>query len=520
MTGGESPGSTKPRPEQAAILVLGTTASTLAEIVTPLLMVRLITKSDLGVLSSLMLIFNTAVMIAASGFPRALLYFLPNRPRAERGAIARRVGLLLFLLGGLGGLALLAFESLADPITQLFASLFGSGASGGAEAAAGGDGQTRAHLELLSVYMLLDLPTRMLTNMLIVEGRARAAAGTALVKSLGITAATLLPAAFGLDIGGILASLIAFAALYLGLYLAYLIWLYRGADDGPRRTDVSYRELTTFSIPLGLTDIVNVLSQGLDRYLIMFFFTAAVFAEYQVGAWKIPIISTIAYAVGNVYLPRFKEAYDQGRPGEAIDIWRQSTLKVALIVVPAAGAFFVAAEELIGLLFTSEYLDAVPIFRWYTVLTLGRVTQYGGPILAAGRPRYILYASIFTLASNFVISLPLAVLVGFQGPAIGAALAFIPTVIFYCWLIAKSSGIGFARTFPLVGYLRIVALGVVASAVGWGIKLALGLPPAAELAIVLVAVCAAFGVLGTVFGMITRQDWRFALDFVRLRVLR
>ena len=47
MNEGGNSGSTEPPAKQAAILVLGKTASTLAEIVTPLLLVRVITKADL-----------------------------------------------------------------------------------------------------------------------------------------------------------------------------------------------------------------------------------------------------------------------------------------------------------------------------------------------------------------------------------------------------------------------------------------------------------------------------------------
>ena len=99
------------------------------------------------------------------------------------------------------------------------------------------------------------------------------------------------------------------------------------------------KTLLHFGLPLGLTDIVSMLNNQLDRYLIVFFFPAAAMAEYQAGAWQIPIITTIPYTVGAVYAPRFVELFRSERALEAIEIWRQSSLKTALLVVPATMVF-------------------------------------------------------------------------------------------------------------------------------------------------------------------------------------
>ena len=507
----------KSRPEQAGILVLGKTASTLGNALAPILLARVMIKADLGVLAALLVIFNTAVMIGASGFSRTLLYYLPGRELAERGTLARKIASVLVGMGALAGASVLAIDAGLAPLIAWISETFSS-ASGSASAATPADEQTSQYLPLLALYVFLEMPTRMLTNMLIVEQRAKAAAGTALIKSLGITTATLIPAALGASIGVILTSITAFAAVYLMIFGWFLYTLYR--DAGAATAHVSVMEMTKFAIPLGMTDVVNILNHSLDRYLVMVFFTAAAMAEYQMGAWKVPVISTIAYAVGNVYLPRYKELFDQNKQAEAIAIWRQSVVKVSLIVVPVTFGFWVAAEDLIRLLFTDEYLAAVPVFRWYMLLTLGRVAQYGGPILAAGKTRYILYASVFTLLSNLVISLPLTLAIGFVGPALGTAIAFIPTVLFYCHFISKASGVRFTATFPLVGYLKVVTVGAAAGALGWWVRGLLDLTPGLSLAVVVPLVCAAFGVLGNLLGLITREDWRFALDWVRLKILK
>ncbi len=511
----------KTRSEQAGILVLGQTISTLANVIAPLLLVRVMSKTDLGVLSALLVIFNTAAMMGASGFSRLLLYYLPGRERAERGAIARKSAWILTGIGVLAGLSILGAEAVLQPLSEALSHWVAS-AFGGAgdthpppvdEAA-----DTGKYLWIVALYVFAEMPTRMFTNLLIVESRAKAAAGTALIKSIGVSLATLIPAALGADIGVVVGAITAFSFAYLLLFIGYLRRLYPATDAGD--TDVTSLEMLRLSIPLGMTDVVNILNHTLDRYLVMFFFAAAALAEYQVGAWRIPVISTVAYAVGNVYLPRFKELYLENRHAEAIQIWRDSVSKVSLIVVPVTLGFMVAAEELIRLAFTDEYMTAVPVLRWYLLLTLGRVTQFAGPILAAGRTRDILWASVVTLGSNLVISIPFTMKFGLAGPAMGTAVAFIPSVMIYCVFIAKASGVPFTRTFPLLAYLKVVSVGAVAAAIAWGVRSTVTLPDAAMLPLLLLIVGVAFSVIGSAVGLIDRDDWQFVRDWMRLKILK
>src|SRR5690606_3364638 len=172
--------------------------------------------------------------------------------------------------------------------------------------------------------------------------------------------------------------------------------------------------------------------------------------------WQIPLITTVAYSTGAVYLPHFKQLFETGRAREAIGIWRTSVQKVSLITVPVATVFIVGAEEFIILAFTEEYVAAAAVFRLYCLMLLLRVAHYGAVIVAAGRPGLVLRAAAWTLATNAVLSVPLVLWLGFVGPALGTALAFIPTVIIYCKYIAKASGVGLTEVFPLLAWCKVL----------------------------------------------------------------
>src|SRR6478752_6540980 len=422
--------------EQAGVLVLGKILATLSEAIVPLAIVRLLGKADVGILSGLLLVYSTVALVLTAGFPETLTFYLPTRPPAERKAIAGKVAQALLLLGLLGALVLLGISLLAR-----FTPHWLSGMAAEHDAQSGVT--SLKYLALLAVYPIADLPGRMLPNLLIVEQRAKAAAGVGIVKAIGSAVAAVLPIALGAPLWVVILSIGSFGFVFGAVLVYFIRALYPGvpAIESP----IPMRTLLRVGLPLGLTDIVSMLNNQIDRYLIVFFFPVAALAEYQAGAWQIPIVTTIPYTIGAVYAPRFVELFSQGKNHEAIDIWRQSALKTALLIVPITMVFVVAAEEAMELLFTASYLRAAPVFRWYCVLTLGRTAAFGSIIVAAGTPRFVFQAAVFSLFSNAVLCWALVHLVGFNGPAMGTALAFIPTVIYYCYCIALATKVPFKQ---------------------------------------------------------------------------
>ena len=497
--------------EQAGVLVLGKILATLSEAIVPLAIVRLLGKADVGILSGLLLVYSTVALVLTAGFPETLTFYLPTRTPAERKAIAGKVAQSLLLLGIVGALVLLGISLLAR-----FMPSWASGMAAGHDAQSGLE--SLKYLALLAIYPIADLPGRMLPNLLIVEQRAKAAAGIGIVKAIGSAVAAILPIALGAPLWVVILSIGSFGFVFGAVLVYYIRALYPGVPAIP--SPISMNTLLRFGLPLGLTDIVSMLNNQLDRYLIVFFFPVTAVAEYQAGAWQIPIIMTIPYTVGAVYAPRFVELFKAGRSQEAIDIWRYSALKSALLVVPITMVFVVASEETMELLFTASYLKAAPVFRWYCILTLGRIATFGSVILAAGAPRLIFQSAVVSLVSNAVLCSVLVKWVGFNGPAMGTALAFIPSAAYYCLCIAVATKISFRRIFPLFGFLRVLGLTCLSSLPAWWFKSAVSWPAAARLPVEAALLLGTFALLGTLVGTIQRPDWAFLSNWLRLRMLR
>jgi O-antigen/teichoic acid export membrane protein len=492
----------KPEPaRQAGALVFGTALATLSSALTPLLIVRLIGKADVARLLSITLVYETLAMLLSTGLPHTMLYQLSNREPAARAAVARRIARSASLLG-LGGAALVAL--VAGVVALLPQSLTTP------------TFRTQLHLTLiLAPSLIADLPFRLLPNLLVAEGRARHSAGLQVVRSIGLTLATLVPLALKDSVATVI---VVYAVVRWGfglLLLAEFRYLYGKLERVA--SPLGVRALFAFALPLGATEVLGQVNAQLDRWLILLALPGTRFADYQAGAWQVPIVGTIAFSVGAAYTPEFVRLFQARQPYAALEIWQRSIHKVTLVVVPVTMALVVAADELMPLMFTKAYASAADIFRCYSVLTFLRVASFGTVIIAAGRPGLILRAAALGLFYNALFSIPLVLTVGFIGPALGAALAFVLHVVTYVYFIARAAEVPMSRVFPLRNYLRVFSLACVAGAVGLALKHALHVPPAVLLGVELTSVLGVFVLLGSVTKTIEPSDWVFLKDWLKLK---
>jgi len=479
----------------ASILVVGNVLATIADIITPIAILRLTGKAEVASLSGLLLIYNTMALLLLAGFHQSVMFFLPGRPIEERAAVARKVVRLLIGLGVVGAGVLVVLGTYATPLIASL-DLFEDAPT------------DLSPLMFLLLFPLGDLPARILPNLAVVERRPRTAASYGVFRSLTVSVSTLVPIALGYSPSVVAMSMSAVALAQLVFVAVVMRQCYA---DVPRVTSpVTTTELVRFGLPLGATDMVASLNNRFDQLLVLTSFPAHTYAVYRAGAYQIPVVTRIPYLVATALAPSLVEAFREGRARDAIDAWKGSIGKVSLLVVPVTLVFFVGAEAFIELLGGPEYLDAVPVFRWYTLLSMLRVAAFGTVIVAAGQPKFVLRAALQSFSFNALLSVPLLIMVGFVGPAIGTALAFLPMAVVYTRYISQASGIPLRDVFPLGVYLRIVAVASVGAAAAWAFALATDFGPWLELLGVAGIVLGCFSALGTVTGTVSAEDWAFA----------
>lgn len=412
-----------------ALVSVGESALTLGQLLSLFVLVRVQSKAEFADLSFLLLAYSTALTVGNFNLHQSLLfYFGAASPSRQRALAWQTTGVL-------------GVSAVVCAVALLGLGFFGDrwGFSVGQRAL------------WVALAVLLELPARPLSTLLLGAQRVRASALSNLASALLQTAALVVPPMLGWGVNGALRALALYAALRLLGHLAALRALFVGVAPEPIGW-ASVKAQLLYTLPLGLSMLTGMVNKQADKYLVAALMTPEDYATYVIGAWEVPLVTVAPYAVGAVLTARFVQGWQQGAKQELLALWLQAIEKISLLVVPATCWMLVCAEEIIALVAGEGYEGAVTPFRLFTAILLHRVAEYGVILRSAGDTRSIWASSLVLLVGNLALSALLTVWLGITGAALGTLLANIPAWIFVLTRIAKTLDVGLGGVFPWKKY--------------------------------------------------------------------
>lgn len=490
---------------KVAVVVVSNVTTALIEVVAVVTLARLLVKRDVAIIALLLVFYQTARFLAVFGLPESVFYFHERLSKRTRRSFVIQTAAILAVMGLVSGL-LMVGVSFAIPWIL-----------GGWEPEA--RNTVARLLPVLALAVVLELPTVLAPNVLLVNDRARQSAGFSVMNGVGSFAAIVAPLLLGYDIATIAWCLVAFAAIRVPLTAIWLgAILPSGGEKLPR--DLIRKQLQ-FAGPLALNSVALRLKKYIDRLVVAVMLTATALADYHVGAQEIPFLPVIAFGVGSVFISQYMSYQIKGDLRAVLDLWTRGIRGVSLIVVPATLLALVLAEDVVVLLFGHQYLAAVLPFQIYTCILLVRVAQYGSMLQTFGDTKTILLITLLSLTANLVLNIPLTYFFGISGAAFATLLAMFMVVFLYLRRIARHLETTMAKVVPLRHYLQVFFLaGAVAAGAFVLRRYGLGgLPRTAALAITMGAFVAVFAVAGRVLGLITAQQWSIVRGWTRLEFI-
>lgn len=476
---------------KASVIVLSKAFAHLARIVAVVILARFLPKDVFGSLSFVLLTYVALSGLAQIGLPESVYFFFEKVARPSRGRFILLVARLLFVLAAVTSGCLLLIGLVAEArghdVMPLFLSLL-----------------------LLPV---LEMPTMPVTHVLIATDRAKTAAWLNVTFSAALFAAMVAPPLAGLPIVFVARALLLYGALRLAVCAA-LFLRHFGSELAPLPPG-TVGELIYYSVPLGMAQLIWKLNQVLDKYVVMWFLPSAVFAEYSVGSWEIPFVPMIANAVAAVMMPRFVAAYLDGRKKDLLHSWSDALNKVSIIVLPLMVLFVVIAHELIVVLFSEKYLNAVLPFQIYTLILFQRVTAYDAVLKAIDRTHMVTLWALGTIVINLALSIPLVIRLGMAGAALSTLIANVIMWFFVLAKIGEGLDVPMTEVFPFRFYGRTLAAATLAGMPSLALPHVMAAAAHVMLGAKIVLYAFSFALLGTLAGVLGRQEWTAVTTFVR-----
>jgi O-antigen/teichoic acid export membrane protein len=335
-------------------LSAGRAAAFAVTFLVPLALVRVFDPTEFGTYKHLFLVFSTVYAIGQIGMAESLFYFVPRWPGRSGSLVANS----LAASGAAGLVAGLALWLLAAPIARAL-----------------GNPELAPYLPWLGAFVALTLASAGLEIVLIARKRHLAAAVAYFASEAAKGALLLVPA---LVVGSLRALLVG-AVLFAGLRAVSAVIVYRGELPGGLRTDGRLlRDQLAYAGPFAAAVTVEILQANWHQYVVSSAFPPAVFAIYAVGCLQVPFIDFVASPACNVMMVGMRESLERDRRDLALRSWRETTARVALLVVPMVAGLMVVAPELIVVLFTETYRASVPIFLVWTAALALAVLQTDG----------------------------------------------------------------------------------------------------------------------------------------------
>lgn len=389
---------------------------------------RLLSPQDLGSYRQLFLIFSTLSGVLLLGFPQSLQFFLPKTETEEerRRIITRTMNIASFL-----GIICAAIIYLGRfYIARAF-----------------NNPDLARLLPLFSIYPIFIFLTQIYGSIMLGLKRPMQ---NARFMIFGVVADLLIIlgiAVFTPNLGYIVWGLILSAFLQW----LYVIWCLKGLHNVWNIDNFrGFREQLNYTIPLGLSLLVGMLSVQLDKLMISGFFLPEEFAVFSLGAMELPLIGILINSVNSILLPNIANLSQ----AELSDIYSASVRKNAILIFPLMVVFYLFAGEFYHFIYGARYIDAALYFRIYLLILPLRVATYGIIFQATGKTRLVMLDAVIMLVLNAILNYILIREMGMQGAAWATVLVSWLILIVYLLQIKYALGFKLLRLFPLGRLLR------------------------------------------------------------------
>ncbi len=419
-------------------------------LVSSVVLARYLTKNDLGTFLQAMLIVNTCIVLSFFGLPQSIYYFFhraSNRGRLVLQTIILAIIIAVFwaimiYLNGSSLSFLLNNRDLVD-YTALIAFIMCSR----------GISQFRDPI-LISA-------DRLVLNSI-----------CSIVFEFIFYLPTLLAPLLHFSLGSIFKFMATTCFIELICTIALIVVvsskvkMNNAYEDHPPHEalkNISIKEQVAYSFPIGVSSYLGIFGRQIDQYLISIFFSPAQFAVYSRGSLSVPMINDFQYMIHDILMPKYVACFRNGQIEKLLHLFHKATGKAAKIKFPAFCFLFATAPQLIRLLYTNKYDDAIPVLRVYLCLIILTVTVYGAIPRASGKTSCISWSILIAILINIIVSILLLPILGPIGAALGTI--FSSSVNFFCliFMSCKILGISVEKFLPWKHLTHLLCISLIPS---------------------------------------------------------
>lgn len=310
--------------------------------------------------------------------------------------------------------------------------------------------------DILLVFVLLNFPTYLLENILLLQERPKEILAYGVFSFLAQPIAVLLPVWVGLDFQWSMIGL----AMVAGLKH---IWLFINIiQNGSWYWNWKLlHQLISLSSPLIIYALMGGFNVAFDNWLVNFHYKGdpAQFAIFRYGAQELPLTLALTGALGTAMLPLVAK----NLPAALADI-KSKSLRLFHLLFPLSILIVLTDRWLFPFVFNPVFVASVPVFNIYLLILISRIILSRPVLVGLQANREILVISIIELLLNGILSFWLVQHLGMVGIALGTLVAYSIEKILLCVYLYMRFGVPWSaytdvKWFSIYTFFLLAAYG-------------------------------------------------------------
>ena len=218
-----------------------------------------------------------------------------------------------------------------------------------------------------------------------------------------------------------------------------------------------------YVIPLGLGVIVGSIGINADKIILTILLTSRDFAIYSVGIFKIPLISILYMSIGSVVIPKLSEYSVRNEIEKTVTLWKKVLVKFTVVTVPIICFCIAFAYPIITVLFTSDYISSVSVFRITIISLLGNSMSGGFILRSYAKTKKMLIGNIIRAFVALFLGIILIKLFGIIGGAITFTASNLILNIYYVVGAKKTLNVQWKKLLPWrsLSFIIVISLSLI-----------------------------------------------------------
>jgi O-antigen/teichoic acid export membrane protein len=383
----------------------------------PVVLVRSLEATAFGQYRLLGLAVGTVMAVVTMAVPGSLYYFLPRSEGATKRLYINQALVFLATAGLIAGWAVSSWNPWLPEKMRGLAQ----------------------HEAIVPLFVLLWVVGSLLDLLPTVEERVtwqtKATIGLAGLRAVALCLAAILTR----ELGPVLLVLLAFVVFKVSLLLRYV-----AVHHGLRRPILRWSTLADqlrYAAPIGAAGALYGLRSQADQWVAATLFSVNMFASFSMATVLGPLVHLFRQSVFHTVLPSLSRLQADGDIPGMLRLNSRASVMVGVSVYPLLAFAFVFAEEIVTIIYTAAYADAVPVMRVFIVGFAGLVVDLGGTMLVLRQGAFVMRVNLVMLALSAALSWFSAHAFGLAGAAAGSVTAVYIDYVVMLRRIARCTGI-------------------------------------------------------------------------------